>query len=173
MTEIRAEGGFTLIEVLVALVIIGLFAGLISSIVRPDERALLRVEAERLAQLLDLARTEARMSGRSLAWTTDGASYRFWWSQRGAGWSEIRNNDLFRERTFPQGMKIAGMRIEMSPADDFMRLEFNPHGSMPSYAIKMSFGTERYTVAGSPVGDVQALPGEGKPNDEIISTQSR
>jgi general secretion pathway protein H len=168
VTEIRADGGFTLIEVLVALVIIGLFAGLISTIVRPDERTLLRVEAERLAQLLDLAGTEARMSGRSLAWTTDGASYRFLRSQRGAGWSEIRNNDLFRERTFPQGMKIAGMRIEMSPADDFMRLEFKPHGSMPAYAIKISFGKERYTVAGSPVGDVQALPGEGRPNDEII-----
>lgn len=172
MTEIRAGGGFTLIEVLVALVIIGLFAGLISSIVRPDERTLLRVEAERLAQLLDLAGTEARMSGRSLAWTTDGSSYRFWWNQRGAGWSEIRNNDLFRERTFPQGMKIAGMLIEMSPAD-FMRLEFSPHGSMPAYAIKISFGTERYTVTGSPVGDVQALPGEGRVNDQIISRQLR
>lgn len=172
MTEIKAGGGFTLLEVLVALVIIGLFAGLISSTVRPDERALLRVEAERLAQLLDLAGTEARMSGRSLAWTTDGASYRFWGNQWGAGWSEIRNNDLFRERTFPQGMKIAGMLIEMSPAD-FMRLEFNPHGFMPAYAIKISFGTERYTVTGSPVGDVQALPGEGRPNDEIISGQLR
>ena len=160
MIEIRAEQGFTLIEMLVALVIIGLFAGLISSIVRPDERVLLRVEAERLAQLLDLAGNEAHMSGRSLAWTTDGASYRFLRNQRGAGWSEIRNNDLFRERTFPQGMKIAGMLIEMSPADDFMRLEFNPHGSTPAYAIKISFGAERYTVAGSPVGDVQALPGE-------------
>ena len=85
MTEIRAGSGFTLIEVLVTLVIIGLFAGLISGIVRPDERALLRVEAERLAQLLDLAGTEARMSGRSLGWVTDGSSYRFLRNQRGAG----------------------------------------------------------------------------------------
>lgn len=170
MTEIRAGGGFTLIEVLVTLVIIGLFAGLISSMVRSDERALLRVEAERLAQLLDLAGTEARMSGRSLAWVTDGLSYRFLRNQRGAGWSEIRNNDLFRERKFPQGMKIAGMLIEMSPAD-FMRLEFNSHGPMPAYAIKISFGAERYMVTGSPVGDVQALPGEGRANDEIISRQ--
>lgn len=160
MIEIRAEQGFTLIEMLVALVIIALFAGLISGIVRPDERALLRAEAERLAQLLDLAQNEARMSGRSLAWTTDGASYRFLRNQRGAGWSEIRKNDFFRERTFPQGMKIAGMLIEMLPADDVMRLEFNPHGSTPVYAIRISFGAERYTVAGSPVGDVQALPGE-------------
>lgn len=172
MTEIRAGGGFTLIEVLVALVIIGLFAGLISSIVQPDERTLLRVEAERLAQLLDLAGTEARMSGRSLAWITDGSSYRFLRNQRGAGWSEIRNNDLFRERKFPQGMKITGMLIEMSPAD-FMRLEFSPRGSMPAYVIRISFGTERYTVTGSPIGEVQALPGEGRVNGEIISGQLR
>ena len=55
--------GFTLIEVLVVLLIMGLFVGMVSAIVRPDDSALLRVEAERLAQLLDLAAAESRLTG--------------------------------------------------------------------------------------------------------------
>ena len=37
-----------------------------SLLVRPDDRALLRVEAERLAQLLELAAMQARLTGRSM-----------------------------------------------------------------------------------------------------------
>lgn len=162
-----ADRGFTLVELLVALVIIGLFAGLISGMAGPDKRAVLHAEAERLAQLLDLAGNEARMSGKPIAWTTDGPSYRFWRFQRGAGWSEIRNDDLFRKRDLPQGMKIGGMLIENLPAGEFMRLEFHASGSMPAYAIKISSGGERYTVAGSPVGDVRVIQGEKKKGDEI------
>ena len=57
----RMERGFTLIEMLVVLMIMGLFLGLVSTITRPDERALLRLEAERLSQLLDFAAAEAQL----------------------------------------------------------------------------------------------------------------
>lgn len=181
MNAMKASRGFTLIELLVALVIIGLFAGLISNMGRPDERELLRLEAERLAQLLEFAAAEARMSGKTIAWTTDGASYRFsWhqkgnfsWHQKGNGWSEIHNNGLFRNRLLPPDMKIVSMVIETSPLRDFMPLEFRPHGSALSYAIEIAMGMERYTVAGSPVGDVQAMSGDEKRNDEAGKQWSR
>ena len=157
----RGESGFTLVEMLVVLVVMGLFAGLISSVIRPDERALLRVEAERLAQLLDLAGTEARASGKSVAWTADGAGYRFWRYREGAGWAEIGDNPLFRRRELPQSMTITGVMVEAATnLHDPVRLEFAAHGIMPVYDISMVFGTERYTVSGSPAGEVEALPRE-------------
>ncbi|MDE2366549.1 MAG: GspH/FimT family protein, partial [Betaproteobacteria bacterium] len=118
------------------------------------------VEAERLAQLLDLAGTEARMSGKSVAWTADGAGYRFWRYREGAGWSEIGDNPLFRRRELPQSMTITGVLVEAMNLYDPVRLEFTAHGIMPAYDIGMVFGTERYTVSGSPAGEVEALPGE-------------
>ncbi len=160
----KRSGGFTLIEVLVALVIMGLFAGLVTVIVRPDERALLRVEAERLAQLLDLAGIEARISGKPIAWTADGPGYRFWRYRENTGWLEIRGNELLRARTLPQGMMIASLLIETMRARDAMRLEFSPQGSTMAYAIKLALGAEYYTVTGSPVGDVRVLPGQDKTN---------
>ena len=57
------QRGFTLIELLVVLLIMGIFVGLVSTITQPDDRALVRVEAERLAQLLDLAATKSRLTG--------------------------------------------------------------------------------------------------------------
>lgn len=154
-----AQKGFTLLEMLVVLLIMGLFVGLISTMAQPDERALLRLEAERLAQLLELAASEARHAGQPLAWTSDGAGYRFWRHGEDNGWSELRDNDLLRPRALPQGMQIAGLRIENQQARDAMRLEFSPYGTTLAYAIEMALGAQRYRVEASPVGEVRTLPG--------------
>ena len=171
--------GFTLIEVLVVLMIMGLFVGLVSAIVRPDDRGLLRVEAERLAQLLDLAAAESRLAGKSIAWTADGTGYRFWRmtgdsegsaqepAQWSAQWTEIRDSDLLRARTLPQGMMISGLQVENMPAHGATRLEFAPYGQVLSFNIEMSLGAARYAVAGSPIGEVRVVPGEGESSGEL------
>ncbi len=155
--------GFTLIELLVVLLIMGLFVGLVSAIVRPDDRALLRVEAERLAQLLDLAAAESRLTGNTIAWTADGPGYRFWRMTGDSEWSELRDSDLLRARTLPQGMLISGLQIENMPAHGAMRLEFAPYyGPTLSFTIEMSLGATRYAVAASPIGELRVLPGDGE-----------
>ncbi len=163
----RPERGFTLIEMLVVLMIMGLFIGMVSAITRPDDRAILRIEAERLSQLLDFASVEAQLTGKSIAWTADGPGYRFWRSGDDAGWSEIRDSELLRARTLPPGVAVSGLRVENMRAQGAMRLEFAPHGATLAFVIGMSLGAERYAVAGSPVGDVRALPGEGRSNADM------
>ncbi len=160
---IRRPGGrgFTLIELLVVLMIIGLFLGLVSTIAQPDERAVLRVEAERLAQLLDLAAEESRLTGSSIGWTGDGSGYRFWRVGDEAQWSEIRDSDLLRPRALPQGMTISELRVENLRPQGEMRLEFNPYGPSPAFMVEIAIGAQRYFVAGSPTGDVRAVPVEG------------
>ncbi len=171
-TAIRFGGykrrrGFTLIEMLVVLMIMGLFVGLVSAITRPDDRAVLRLEAERLSQLLDFAAAEAQLTGKSIAWTADGSVYRFWRAADDANWSEIRDSELLRARTLPQGIAISGFRVENMRPQGAMRLEFAPEGSSLAFTIGLSLGAERYRVAGSPIGDVQALPGEGNIYDRM------
>lgn len=159
--------GFTLIEMLVVLMIMGLFVGLVSTITRPDDRAVLRLEAERLAQLLDFAATEARLTGKSIAWTADESGYRFWRFGDDARWTEIRDNELLRERTLPQGTVISGFRVENMRPQGSMRLEFTPQGSSLAFTVAISLGPERYAVAGSPVGDVRVLPGGERTDGEV------
>ena len=162
---ISSRRGFTLIEVLVVLLIMGLLVGLVSAIVRPDDRALLHVEAERLAQLLDLAAAESRLTGHSIAWTADGSGYRFWRLQEDTGWSDLRDSDPLRARTLPQGITISGLQVETVRPQGVMRLEFTPYGPTLAFNVEMSLGAERYAIAASPVGEVRVWPGEGKTND--------
>ena len=172
----RVRRGFTLIEVLVVLLIMGLFVGLVSAIVRPDDRGLLRLEAERLAQLLDLAAAESRLAGKSIAWTADGPGYRFWQmtgdEAGSAQWSEIRDNDLLRGRMLPQGMMISGLQVENLPARGAMRLEFSPYGPTLFFTVDMSLGAARNAVVGSPIGEVRVMPGAGESsgaNDKLFA----
>jgi general secretion pathway protein H len=154
-------------EMLVVLVIMGLLVGLVSTIAQPDDRALLRVEAERLAQLMNIAETESRFSGKSIAWTSDGPGYRFWRFSEDLGWSEIVDEDLLRARSLPQEMRISNMRVE-NRRSERMRVEFGPYGSMLVFNVEVSLGAAHYTVANSPVGDVRVLPeGEGT-NDPSV-----
>lgn len=160
-TTTAAAGGFTLIELLVVLVIMAMFVGLVTAIVQPDDRGLLRVEAERLAQLLDLAAEESRLTGKSIAWMADGAGYRFWRLSGEAEWTDVRDSDLLRARTLPAGMVISGLKIENMPTDGRMRLEFGPNDAALAFSIEMTLGAAHYAVAASPIGKLSVLPGEG------------
>lgn len=158
--------GFTLVELLVVLLLIGLFVGMVSAITRPDDRALLHIEARRLAALLDFAAATSRMTGKPIAWTVDGTGYRFWRFHEDAGWAEVRDADLLRARTLPQGMMIADLVVESMRPQGIMRLEFIPYAPPLSFTIEMSLGAERYAVAGSPVGEVRGLPSAGATNGD-------
>ncbi len=156
--------GFTLIEMLVVLLIMGLLLGLVSANMHPDERGQLRIEADRLAQLLELAGTESRLSGKTLAWTADDSGYRFWRFDEQAGWFEVSDSDLLRARTLPTGMTISGLRVEsMKSAGDQgqARLEFSANGMSLAFTIELSLGAAHYRVRGSPIGEVQALGADG------------
>ncbi|OGA28823.1 MAG: type II secretion system protein GspH [Betaproteobacteria bacterium RIFCSPLOWO2_02_FULL_68_150] len=165
----RRAQGFTLIEMLVVLMIMGLLVGLVSVVVQPDDRAVLRLEAERLSLLLDSAATEAQLTGTAIAWTADESGYRFWRSgeREGADWAEIRDSDLLRARTLPQGMAVSGLRVENMRPQGAMRLEFFPQGSSLAFTINLSLGAERYAIVGSPVGDVRVAPGDGQSAGEV------
>ena len=156
--------GFTLIEMLVVLIIIGLLVGLVAAVTRPDDRAVLEVEAQRLATLLDFAATKSQLTGKSIAWTAQGEEYRFWQYYEDSGWSEIRDGELLRARALPHGMTISDLRIETLRPQGAMRLEFVPYGPNPVFTIEISLGAEFYYVSATPMGDVQVSPGTGTTN---------
>ena len=63
----RNKAGFTLLELLVVLVIVGITVGLVSFNMVPNERQVLQSEAQRIALLLQLARDEAIVRNRLIA----------------------------------------------------------------------------------------------------------
>jgi len=171
MDTVTRTRGFTLIEVLVVLLIMGMFVGLASAIARPDDREILQVEADRLAELLQLAIEESNFSGKSMAWTADKTGYRFWRMTADNSWIEIRDNDLFRARKLPEGMTISSLQIEntnrRADRHSEMRLEFTPANAMLPFSINMSLGAARHSITASPIGELQVTRTAGSLDDGL------
>jgi general secretion pathway protein H len=95
----RGAGGFTLLEMLVALVIVGLVTALAAFALPPSQNAQMQREAQRLAALFDAARQYAAQTGVPLAWASGPDGYAF--LQIGPqGWEPVRS-DLLRPRRWP------------------------------------------------------------------------
>lgn len=71
------ERGFTLIELMVVLVIVGIATAALGLSIRTDPARQLRDDAKRLAESFAAAQGEARGDGRSIAWQADAQGYRF------------------------------------------------------------------------------------------------
>ncbi|HKS35049.1 MAG TPA: prepilin-type N-terminal cleavage/methylation domain-containing protein [Enterobacteriaceae bacterium] len=69
--------GFSLIEVMVVLVIIGIATTAITVSVAPNPADTLRLDARELALRLTAAQQEVRVDGRVIAWQPQGDGYRF------------------------------------------------------------------------------------------------
>jgi general secretion pathway protein H len=90
--------GYTLIELLIVIAIIGIAAGVVTLSVRGDDSRRVTQEGERLAALFRMAQSEARVGGRPIYWQADLSGYRF----RAAGPDAApMAEELTRERRWP------------------------------------------------------------------------
>jgi general secretion pathway protein H len=122
----RTPSGFTLVELLVVMVIIGITLGLASLNAIPSPRQNLQEEAQRLALLLQLARDEAIVRNRLVAFEANPERYRF--VVRGdTGWEAVTRDDLLRERPFKQAP---------------LRLVLEPNPNIDPNQLRITFGRE-------------------------------
>ena len=113
----RVEGGFTLLEMLVALVIAAVLAGTLMLAV-PDRSRSLRYEADRLARLMAVAREEALLRGAPVRLEADADRFRFLlWLDR--GWRPFTDDPALRERDW-----LAPTRLTLERPDGQRVIEF-------------------------------------------------
>ena len=95
----RRHAGFTLLELLVVLVIAGITLGIVSFNAMPSPRQALQNEAQRIALLLQLARDEAIVRDRPIAFEVNAEGYRFLQREE-RSWQPLSGDDLLRPRQF-------------------------------------------------------------------------
>jgi len=91
--------GFTLIELLVVMVILGITLGLVSLNALPGKEQGMREDAQRIALLLQVARDEAIVRNRQIAFEADTEGYRFM-IRNEKQWEPPQQDDMLRERSF-------------------------------------------------------------------------
>ncbi len=141
----RHSGGFTLIELLVVVVLIGLTTTLVLLNVTPDDRDLVRREADRLALLVEQARDEAVGTGASLALQAGPTGYRFLRRDAERRW-QVVTDAPFMAQLLPPGVAITLVETNAHPASTAEPIVFSPLGTFPALRIHLAAGATRMRV---------------------------
>ncbi|MEO6354561.1 MAG: type II secretion system minor pseudopilin GspH [Burkholderiaceae bacterium] len=146
-----AARGFTLLELMIVLVILGITLGVVAFNAMPDARQTLHNEAQRIALLLQLARDEAIVRNRPVAFEVEPDRYRFLVREDSA-WQVISGDDLLRER----GFKRAPLALAISPplATDKLplRIIFGREPVDKPFVLTLSFDAVSVAIRADGIG---------------------
>jgi len=147
--------GFTLVEVLVVIVIIGLVASLVVLGVGSDERQTTEREAKRLAGALEHAAAAAQWRAETLGVSAEGAGYRFW--RRGADdrWTALADDDVLAPRMLPAGITVLPVAYAGAPIPSDVILPFRASGRNEPYALVVASPAWSLEIAADPLNRVR------------------
>jgi general secretion pathway protein H len=150
----RAAHGFTLIEIMVVMVILGIMMTLVSVNLYQDDGKVLTEEANRLAALLEHAQNEAMLTGSPVAWSAQSGKYQFWQRGKNGKWDEPSGDEILRDRTFPVAIEWGENRVAGNPFKLEERLIFLAGGLNQPFELKLKYRDKQLNIRGNPMGRV-------------------
>jgi general secretion pathway protein H len=140
MPQARSSG-FTLLEILVVLTIMGILLGVVSVKALPSEKQNLQEEVRRLALLMAVARDEAILVNKAIALDVDNEGYRFLRRDEGE-WQPFKGDEQLRERSFAQA-PVSVSQDPPAPLSGPIRMVFGrePVGSSFTLSFKVNEST--------------------------------
>jgi general secretion pathway protein H len=139
------QGGYTLIEVLVVLLLIGVLASLVTISFDYGSSHIIQREAKRFSALIEQLCNESVINGRVYAVTQDTeSSYKFVVLSEGS-WVSVTDMELFRSRRLPNDMTIK----LILPSQDKQKKSYlicSPIGVMSQFSAQFSMDEVMYLV---------------------------
>jgi general secretion pathway protein H len=148
---VRAARGFTLVELMVVMVIIGVTLGLVSLNAIPSPQQNLQNEAQRLALLLQLARDEAIVRNRLVAFEADNQRYRFI-VRNDTRWDPVTQDDLLRERPFKNAPVVLLLEPPGAGAANPLRITFGREPVDKPFVLTLASGDSSVAIRADGIG---------------------
>lgn len=145
--------GFTLIEMLVVMFIIGIVLTIASVNFSRDPRQILETEAEALSLLLQQARDEAITSGASIAWRSDSGAHAFFELDAEGKWRPMQS--YFRARQWPPQVQLTNLQINGVKAAPNEALTFSPSGFNSPFKLTLALNDARVAMSGDALGRIK------------------
>lgn len=151
LNRFNRQRGFTLLELLVVLVIIGIMLGAVSFSSMQSNRQRLLTDVQRIAVLLQLAREEAIVRNRPTAFEANQNSYHFL-VRNDNRWELINDLDMLREREF----SLSPITFAMTPVTrsdtDSLRIVFGREPVDKPFVLDLTAGEDHVSIRADGVG---------------------
>jgi type II secretion system protein H len=153
----RQLRGFTLAEILVVLVVIGIAAAIVYAQLDSDPRQTLQREGRRLAGALEHAALLAQWKNETLGVSANGSAYRFWRrSTDGDGdhWVALSDDDVLTPRALPPPLIAVARVYAGQPVPDEAVLPLVPSGRNEPYVIALAAPEWQLLLTSDPLNRV-------------------
>lgn len=147
-------GGFTLVEMLVVLLLLGIAGALVTLAIDRDDRRIVQQEATRFAGALEQASATAQWQAVTLGVSAEGAAYRFWRRDADSEWHVIARDEVLAPRALPQGLEIRLQHYAGAPVPSTAILPFRVSGRNEPYDVAIIGRDWIASVASDPLNRV-------------------
>lgn len=140
-----------MLELLVVMVIAGIMLGVVSLKAMPSEQQALQGEAQRIALLFQLARDEAIVRNRPIAFESQAGSYRF--MMRDADrWVALESDSLLRERAYQRTPMLLTLMPANLGALNPLRIVFGREPVYKPFVLDMRLGDASALIRADGIG---------------------
>ncbi|OFZ67899.1 MAG: type II secretion system protein GspH [Betaproteobacteria bacterium RBG_16_56_24] len=133
------------------MVIVGITLGMVSFNAMPGERQALHNDAQRIALLLQLARDEAIVRNRPIAFEAEADRYRFLLHEENI-WQTLKQDDMLHEREFKRAPVIFSISPPSSAQADPLRIIFGREPVGVPFVLTLATGESSVAIRADGIG---------------------
>jgi general secretion pathway protein H len=132
------ERGFTLIEIMVVLIVIGLCAGLAYARYDANPRQAIDHEARLFAAALEHAAQLAQWRSETVGVSAEGGAYRFWQRAADDRWAALGDDEVLRPHALSEGLFVSAREYGGQAVAPDVIVPLRPSGRNEPYVFEVS-----------------------------------